>query len=276
MCIRDRYNRNPYDIQARKITFAQVYERWMEQYSTVPVKGKLPAEGTIKIYRAAYNHCKPLHDMIFSEITLLQLQDVVDVCSAGAGVQQKIKVLYHHLYKYAIKYEIADNNLASLIVITKKEDIKRNPFTVDEVRNIWKMPESVTRDLTLILLYTGMRADEVLQLNEIHSTYMVGGSKTEAGKNRIIPIHSDIAPIVRRQLPASVKYYRFWQDFTRLFPGHTPHDCRRTFISRAEELGINGAACRKIVGHVGKDVHENAYTFLSIDFLYTEIQRLCY
>ena len=72
----------------------------------------------------------------------------------------------------------------------------------------------------------------------------------------------------------SVKYWEY--KFKKLLPGHTPHDARRTFISRSVECGMADVACRKIVGHVGKDIHEKSYTFLTPEYLYEEFQKLCY
>ena len=47
--------------------------------------------------------------------------------------------------------------------------------------------------LTLMLIYTGMRIGEMfsLPLSGYHETYVIGGEKTEAGRNRIIPIRPE-------------------------------------------------------------------------------------
>lgn len=51
------YNNNPYDIDAAKITFSEVYEKWSEQ------KFKEISDSNIKGYRAAYKLCSSLCDM---------------------------------------------------------------------------------------------------------------------------------------------------------------------------------------------------------------------
>ena len=54
------YNENPFDLAAREITFADLYERWCKvKYKDKPVLG---------IYTAAYKKLEPLHNMKFSEI----------------------------------------------------------------------------------------------------------------------------------------------------------------------------------------------------------------
>jgi integrase len=39
----------------------------------------------------------------------------------------------------------------------------------------------------------------------------------------------------------------------------TPHDLRRTLVTQAHELGIDGDVVRRIAGHVGVDVHAAVY-----------------
>ena len=52
----------------------------------------------------------------------------------------------------------------------------------------------------MVLLYTGMRIDELLSMRcenvHLKEHYMQGGEKTEAGKNRIIPILDPIYKII--------------------------------------------------------------------------------
>ena len=75
---------------------------------------------------------------------------------------------------------------------------------------------------------------------------MVGGEKTEAGRNRIIPIHEAIIPLVKFRLDDNRKYLitnKYGNHYTRavyqnsnwntlmhrMNLSHSPHDCRYTF-----------------------------------------------
>lgn len=64
-------------------------------------------------------------------------------------------------------------------------------------------------DTILILIYTGMRVGELLDIKvenvHINEKYMVGGSKTEAGKNRVIPFHERIVPLVKKWYDNAIK-----------------------------------------------------------------------
>ncbi|MCD8189246.1 MAG: hypothetical protein LUD78_03340 [Clostridiales bacterium] len=57
--------------------------------------------------------------------------------------------------------------------------------------------------LTMIFLFTGMRISEIftLQVANVHleadPPYIQGGVKTEAGRDRVIPIYSRVLPFFR-------------------------------------------------------------------------------
>lgn len=55
-------------------------------------------------------------------------------------------------------------------------------------------------DTILILIYTGMRIEELLSLTKFHVYFkemlITGGVKTDAGRDRIIPIHPKIQKYV--------------------------------------------------------------------------------
>lgn len=57
-------------------------------------------------------------------------------------------------------------------------------------------------DTILILIYTGMRVGEMLDIKIenvfMEKNYMVGGSKTKAGKNRVIPFNKKIVPLIQK------------------------------------------------------------------------------
>ena len=83
---------------------------------------------------------------------------------------------------------------------------------------------------------------------------MRGGTKTKAGKNRIVPIHSKIRSFVEARIaengprlisyngkPVSITSYRaFWSDIMECFGmSHVPHECRHTFETRLDSAGAN-------------------------------------
>lgn len=265
------YNRNPYDLDAASITFRDAFELWYKEYL---LTSSDLAESTKYTHRHTYDLCKQLHNRPLRNITSSELQ--VFLSEFPSGTQIAVKRTWGLLFKWAAANDIIKKNVASFIKTTKISQPKRNPYTIEEVRQIWSMPESDGRNALLILLYTGMRIGEIDTISEINDFYMVGGEKTKEGRNRAIPIHPEIQPLVRKFDFHKYNLYQWERRLQQVLPGHTPHDARRTFISRSVECGMADVACRKIVGHVGKDIHENLYTFLTPEYLYEEIQKIRY
>ena len=59
----------------------------------------------------------------------------------------------------------------------------------------------------LVMIYTGMRPGEFTTIKKdnvyLEERYMIGGIKTAAGKDRIIPIHEGIVPFVAQMMQCS-------------------------------------------------------------------------
>lgn len=273
-----KYNENPYDIDASHITFSQLYERWLPEYKSTPINGRLPSRSAVNTYTTAYGHCSKVYDMELRAIKPLLIQQIVRECDMSKSSQQIIINLFNAIFKYAMRLEIVDKNPTQGVRVTKVQEQTGTLYSADEIRSLWTMESSVARDATLVLLYTGMRIGELVEItpDNIHEDYLIGGNKTDSGRNRIIPLHPLIREIAHSLLPMKIKNKMLRIYMEQLFPNHTPHDCRKTFISRCSECGVDATACRKIVGHAGTDVHEKVYTRLSKDYLLREIEKLEY
>ena len=119
----------------------------------------------------------------------------------------------------------------------------------EEIKRVWEHQKEPWVDTVLILLYSGWRISELLNLKpediNLQAGTMKGGTKTKAGKDRVVPIHSKIRALVEDRLaeggPRLISYngracsqtqYRvFWADIMKaLKMNHTPHECRHTFF----------------------------------------------
>lgn len=259
------------------VTFAELYERMYKETLSVPINGKQLSKASVDGYRYAYKAVPHLHSKPFLSLTAPELQTAINASGGSASKQTKIKLLFSKMYQYAEYLGMTDHNLADLLHVTAKSEPKRNPFTDEEIQAIWQMPRTKWRDCTLIMLYTGMRVGELFTVHDINLSYFRAGLKTEAGINRIIPIHPEIREILIHTLPltgGSPNLIQHW--YRRNLKGHTPHDCRRTFITRADECGMNPTACRQIVGHSSGDVHTVKYTLHHPEYLCQEMEKLTY
>lgn len=284
------YNANPYDLDAAKITFEDVYNKWSgNAYKTL-------SDSSVKTYKSAYKHAERLHSTCFRDLRVTHLQSVVDAVES-ASMARMTKFLFQKLYTYSLENDIVEKDYSQYIKLEKKKETKeKSPFTPAEIQAMWSKVGVVDyADLIVMLLYTGMRIGELLdmKIENIHlaERYMVGGNKTENGKDRTIPLHQKIIPLIENRMEKSRNGYlfentlgkkltyalfmsKYWGALTaHLEPGHTPHDTRHTFVSRMDSLGVNRVTIQKIVGHSAKDVTD-IYTHKNLDELLAAVDLL--
>ncbi len=128
----------------------------------------------------------------FVDIKTKALQEQIDACPHGIRTKENMKALGTLLYTYAIQNDLVDKNYASFIYIDRSTPKKRRGFfTLEERYKLWKNVGSVPNtELVLCLMYTGLRPNEFLKIkvSDYHGDYIVGGSKTEKGMNRVITL----------------------------------------------------------------------------------------
>lgn len=122
----------------------------------------------------------------------------------NASRKAKIKSVMSLMFDYAIEYELIDKNYARAFKLSK-EDVKENnkidkkhiSFTEEELNILWENVESMEYvDVILIQCYSGWRPQELglIKLSDVNleDGFIIGGMKTDAGKERVVPIHSKI------------------------------------------------------------------------------------
>lgn len=279
------YNKKPYDIDAAGVTFAEIYELWI-------VGKKNVTESSYKRFGIMFDHSKPLHKRTFRSLRAGDMQVILDNAGLGYATQRKLISLWQQMYKYAIANDITDRNYAEYVHMTASEpESKRLPFTEDEISHLRTIADTVPyADVILILIYTGWRIGELLAMDcsgiNTDDWTMKGGAKTEAGKNRIVPIHQNIKPYIRKYIAGretgkflpGISYSKFSGIFkdicARLGTLHTIHDTRHTFATRADNFGMNKICIQRLMGHASKDVTEKIYTHKDLEQLRKAIDLL--
>ena len=169
-------------------------------------------------------------------------------------------------------------------------------FTDDEMKTLWRhVGECECIDMVLIQCYSGWRPGELVDLKleniNLSDGVMKGGSKTDAGIDRVIPIHPRIRQLMikysylanhdrRQNLFTITKYKSYHTEFQNLMKTlgmdttHRPHDCRKHFVSMAKRYGVDEYAIKKIVGHAISDITEKIYTQRDPNWLRTEIEKI--
>ena len=282
------YNRSPYDVDTRALTFAEVYEKMLAERMS---SQKPPSRSTIYAYREAFQHLSQLHNVRMMDLRLDHLQSALDNSGLRYSMQVHVLNLMHQVYKYALKYDIVEKDYSHYTQINIVNDNEKGvPFTEEEIDRIWNEEGDPTADLLLILIYSGFRIGAIKTLKiDLEKGYFQGGVKTRASKNRIVPIHPLIRPAVIRLLkvnsgqllPQSTvifrKQMRELLERMNIPTTHTPHDCRHTFSWLCDKYGVDMFTKKVLMGHsLGTSVTENTYGHRNLEELRAEIERICH
>lgn len=266
------------------MTFADMYNALL-QYR----ESKL-TDSMRSLYQVAYKNLEPLHQQQFCRIKKPHLQDAFDNCDKSSSTKNKMKTLVNAIYKYAIEHELAETDYSKMIDMDKKENEREyQPFSEDEIETLWGYADSGDEVAKIVLLqiYTGTRIAELLELDKanihLEDSYAIGGKKTESGKNRIIPLHRRIVPLLaefynqdRQYLfinsrGTRLQYRAFLNHFTDKMEEwgmeHTSHDCRRTAATRLSVADVPYNVVQQILGHSMKGNVTNRYIYKDVKHL---------
>jgi integrase len=223
--------------------------------------------------------------MPMKDIKKIHLQNWLDGIDLKPASKGKIRGTMYQLFEYAVSYDIVQKNYAKDLEINEKIEKTGAVFTEDEIKRLWENKDDQMAQYILILIYTGLRIGELLAMKGdtiyLDKGYMIGGNKTEAGKDRVIPLHNKIIPLIEQNLQNNYLVYssrggaftysgikpRFKKLMSDLKMNHRIHDTRKTAVSIMHSSGIPIETVRIIVGHSAKGVTEAVY-------LYKEPQEL--
>lgn len=276
--------------EAPEKTFKEVYEDFYT-YKFERDKSKTYSKASKNAIRAAYKNCSALHDRPFRSLRYDDLQNVVDCCPLGYASLELIVMLFNQMYAYADIYELCDKDYSKHVKINIQDNTEHGKaFTEKELRTLWQHKDNEVVELLLIMCYSGYRISAYKTI-EIHlqKRYFLGGVKTAAGKNRIVPIHSAILPLVRNRLkrsgtlmavtPCTFRKKMYIELKELGIEYHTPHDCRHTFSALCEKYKVHENDRKRMLGHsFAGDITNQVYGHREIEDLRAEIEKIkvCY
>lgn len=302
------FNTNPYDLNANKITFAEVYEKWSEKKFT-----EISASN-VNGYKASYKLCEAIYDTKFADLKLAHLQGVVDTSGRNYPTLKKLKIMFNQLFDYAVMNEIItkDKQIVEYLNIGKEEkSTKHYRFTDAEVETLWRWADGNEYvQVILMLIYSGVRPGELFNTKRTAVDLEAGYFTIEKGKNvnaaRKVPIHDRTLPFFEHWLNKNREYLitnisggkfnfdtnhssymdSFWTPVLRDIgilqytnengetSEHYPDDTRHTFTTMWKERKLDEAMRRKIQGHSGKGIGEIVYTHFELEKLKEELNKL--
>ena len=271
--------------QRNTITLRQLFNEWL------PIHSQSISRSAVNSYHIAFKHISNISDMSITDIHFQHLQNVIDsmhVKGLSYSSCKKVRTVLNQLFNYAIIKDYPITNYAlHLNLGPNRPTIKRRVFTRQQINKLWAIDTYYSR-LILILLYTGLRIGELLNLrrqdiNRRSAYLIVRHAKTKAGEGRIIPIHHRIMPIIEQLYINSgdylftISYTSFRKHFQDIMKQlnckHTIHDTRHTFASLLDSVASPNAL-RSLLGHKQGDITTRVYTHKTIRELRKTIELL--
>lgn len=254
------YHKNPDIFLHRETTFEEVYDLWSENH----FKGL--SGYTVAGYRTAFRHCEPISQRAICELRLIDLQNIINNAEGGYRKKENIKQFMGHIFRYALLNDIIAKDYTPGIEIGERiKTVRKERYSDEEIQKLWEhSEESVYIKYILILLYTGMRKSELytLKAENIHldEKYCVGGIKTKAGKNRVIPIADKILPFfqflpVKNKITSNDNCIK--AELKRLGIKRTIHETRHTFASLMQKAGVPLFTTQRIMGHKSDNITQD-------------------
>lgn len=269
------------------VTLQQVYDLWSAR--------KYAKAGTSSIqgYQASWKRLSRFASLPIRKLTIDHYQQIIDEDEQRQASKSTIAndhLLMRALNKYAMERDWITKDYSAFVVLPSvAQKHEKGAFTDLEIARLEQLAAAGVpgADAALVLVYTGFRINEFLSLTrfsyDAEEDALRGGSKTKAGKNRIVPVHPKIKPYILSWLSQSGDTLYQYQGKsltsavfrTKLFyplmhqlnrPQATPHWCRHTFASLLHSAGADELSIKRLMGHSDKDITEH-YTHLTINDL---------
>ncbi|WP_320951026.1 site-specific integrase [Fusobacterium sp.] len=260
-----------------KITFGEVRKLWWDNYTK-----KVSTKTTIQTHIYRMRAFDSLENIPIVDLKLFQLQELFDNMTTSSSFKRGCKSILNMIFDFALKNDFIKSNKVQFIEIGKKEKVlERKIFTKEEIEVLWKNIKMPYVYIILILIYTGMRIGELINLknediNLKENILQVKVSKTSNGI-RMIPISSKIILLfsenmkndqiyfVKGDTTEQLSYSTFKPRFNKLLQKlgiekHTIHDTRHTFATLMNNANVNSTSIVKLIGHSNFLTTENIYT----------------
>ena len=304
-------------------TFRQVYHSFID-HRFGPNAGQKRKASTKNGYTSAWLKLEPFYGLTLDQVSVDALEARVNTVARlgySKTTVQRMVTLIHQLYKYAYDRGYCEGRHGLGVEMpAAKEEVHHQDFSDKELAKLWVAYQTVTDlfikntvRMILIMCYSGFRIKEyeTLEFVDGEIPYLRGGLKTAAGKNRVVPVHSMILPLVRECEAVFLngkKNGQFRRDMKMALvqigvddPGgchkkcygemekyqqaeeirseekryHTPHSTRHTFSRLCESYDVREADRKRMMGHSLKgDVTNGVYGHRSVAELSREVEKI--
>lgn len=288
---------------AAKITLGELYEQFTSGNYYLGL-----TKSSRSSHKTAWTYLKPSADVPATALSKATFQAAINAMQTKGLKREtlaKVRNLASLLCKEAMGLGLISVNFGQLVQLPKEEKAEQLPFLVSQLKQLWASADDGNQDAMAVLLlcYTGMRPGELLgarieqhlHLNDA-IPYIQTGSKTDAGRDRIIPIAPLILSFVQilmrdRDTGALIAApnggaYNLANWRNRCFKplmsklgitGCTPYTCRHTFANMQKRRGADPEIMMEIMGHEDYATtveHYHTTTAEDIASIYTAVSDL--
>jgi site-specific recombinase XerD len=260
------------------------------------------SKSAVDNYNASWKYLKKIYKKKIRDIRADDVQTIIDEVSANGKSRatcEKIRNLYSQLCQFAMSQDIISQNYAQFLKMPSQTKKEKEIFTLFEIKKIHEYAtDNDTAKIVMILIFTGMRIGELFDITKDNvflddiPPRMIGGKKTEAGRNRIIPIHSTIYDYIQYFFNKNDKYLicnskggrmdeknfreREYYPLLKLLKieRKTPHCTRHTFATMLQASGAKQEDLIKVIGHADYSVTTENYIHQDITTLSDMIELL--
>jgi len=298
------YNSDPFDL-TNSITMDELFRQWIGEHNVCNPR-------SLKNIIHAWTYCEQIHKIEVRAIRFRHIRELFknpyktidsERVIATPSTLNKIKSTMNQVCDYAISKDLMPRNYSKETPLENKYTERHHTsFTDKEMTLLWNATKTnIYAKMIVFQCYMGWRPSEMLNIKrfdvDLEAMTIKGGSKTEAGKNRTVPIHSKIQSIFYEfwinsagsewlfpSSPKKRKTHLNYDTYREIFKqtvtsagcsdAHTAHDCRKQFVTMAKIANVNEYALKRIVGHYISDITENVYTDRPISWLREEIEKI--
>lgn len=241
---------------------------------------KPPARNTLLIYRNCLNkYIIPFfNNYELGDINYLVLKKFrMSLINSGKSYNtiQTIFMTLNIVLNYAYRAgDIEFNPIKRLEPLAKqKENIKKDSFTLEEIKTIYNTISPIYKNFILILALTGLRISEAAGVSESdikkdsNNNYYID-LKKQYGRGEFLPLKNKLARpvpiseelkniIVNSEIMSDKNKIYFYLEFKKIRNNIkdyearklTPHSLRHFFITKGKAAGINESKIEFVAGH---------------------------
>lgn len=183
-----------------RMSLGDVFESWKK------IHYRDLSKDAISNYNSAWKYIEVYGSKKIKDLRAPDIQKCLDDAVASGRSRatcEKIRSLYSQLCKYAMSQDIISQNYAQFLKLPKADKKEKETFSESDIKILLSNDTDRTAKIVLILIFSGLRIGELFDMKKENAYLddfpprLIGGKKSEAGTNRIIPIHSAIINYIK-------------------------------------------------------------------------------